>query len=299
MKKIISFLLILCVTNLYAQDFKTEFLKHFKSGDTESQFRLLEEWESKKPNDPELFVSYFNYYFVKSGEEIITLGAEKPIDGDYLSLSDSLENQVGYIGSEIRYNPNDFKKSIEWIDRGIKAYPDRLDMRFGKIYVLKETENWKEFSEEIIKSIQHSAKIQNKWLWTDDENNEMTDHDFLLFIQNYQIDLFNTENDDLLIFVRNIAEEALKYYPESVENLTNMAISYLFVDEFDNALPYLLKAEKIDPKDIIVLGNIGHTYFLMNEKQKSIEYYQKIIQHGNEEDVEFAKQKIQELKIDF
>ncbi|MEP5944204.1 MAG: tetratricopeptide repeat protein, partial [Balneola sp.] len=64
----------------------------------------------------------------------------------------------------------------------------------------------------------------------------------------------------------------------------------------DKGIEPLLKAEKIDPEDVIVLGNIAQGYKLKGDKETAIEYYEKVIRYGNERSIAYAKQQIQELK---
>jgi len=88
---------------------------------------------------------------------------------------------------------------------------------------------------------------------------------FFLSIQSYQLRLYNTGNDDLLENMREIANEVLKHYPNHIPSLSNISISYLVTGKFDKGIETLLKAEKINPKDFIVLSNIAHGYNLKGD----------------------------------
>lgn len=96
--------------------------------------------------------------------------------------------------------------------------------------------------------------------------------------------------------MREIALAILKYYPDSVESLSNLSITYFLTGKFSEGLEALHKAEKINPKDYVVLSNIAHGYNLSGDKAKAIEYYEKTILYGNDEAKSFAKSKIEELK---
>lgn len=295
MKKIVVLLTILITSVGICQDYQSEFLKHCETKDTLNQLKVLEAWEKLNPNDPELFTSYFNYHFSKSRKEIIELITDQP-QGKSLVLKDSLNKTSGFLGSKIRYNENELKKGLNKIDQGIKLYPNRLDMRFGKIYVLGQIPDWKKFTSEIIKTIKYSSTNNHKWTWTNNEKRNGTKKDFLLDIQTYQLQLYNTGNDALLMNMREIANEVLKYYPNHIESLSNLSITYLLTKEYDKALIPLFKAEKINPKDFIISSNIAQAYKLKGEKQKAIEYYKKTIEFGDERAKEYAKQQITELK---
>ena len=298
MKKILGLILTGFIFNfVVAQDFQNDFQKYFQENDTTNQLKTLTEWEKSNPNDAELFTSYFNYYFNKSKDEILVVSAGEPPAGEkYLSLSDSLGNYAGFIGSQINYEKSYLKKALDKITEGIDFYPNRLDMRFGKIYVLGQIKDWDSFTKEIVKTVDYSAVNNNQWTWTNNEKQKDGEDFFLSSLQDYQVQLYNTGNDDLLLNMRDIANRILKYYTNHIESLSNLSVTYLLTGEYDKGIEPLLKAEKINPKDYIVLSNIAQGYKLKGDKEKAIEYYDKIVKFGDEQAKTYAKQQIEELR---
>lgn len=295
MKKIIGILTIGLLTNFcFAQNYLNEFQKYCQEGDTIKQRDLLRKWEKEDPKNPELFTSYFNYYFLKSRNEGIALSTERP-KSDGFAIQDSTGQTVGSLGSQVHFDKTILQKGIDKIDEGIKLYPNRLDMRFGKIYVYGQAEDWENFTSEIVKTIRYSSTNNNSWTWTNNEKKENGKEFFLTSLQDYQLNLYNTGNDDLLVNMRTIAQEILKYYPKHIESLSNLSITYLLTGEYDKGIEALLKAEKIAPNDLVIIANIAHGYKLNGNKEKSIEYYKKMIEYGNEEEKSFAKKQINEL----
>lgn len=296
MKKIPGILItvLLCQMGL-SQDYFSEFQKYCETHDTINQLKVLTKWESDAPKDAELFTSFFNYHFMKSRNEVIVTSIEEP-KGKGLVLKDSINQTSGYIGSQIHYEQSELKKGFDKIDEGIKLYPNRLDMRFGKIYVFGLIPDWENFTSEIIKTIEYSAKNNNNWTWTNHQKYDGGKKEFLLDIQTYQLQLYNTGDDSLLVNMREIAKTVLKFYPNHVESLSNLSITYLLTDEYDKGIEPLLRAEKINPKDYIVLGNIAQGYKLKGDKKKAIEYYEKTIKYGDEKAKAYAKQQIKKLK---
>jgi tetratricopeptide (TPR) repeat protein len=267
----------------------------YQEGDTIKQIELLTKWEFEDPKNPELFTCYFNYYFWKSRKELVSMSSN-PLQGETFQLQDSTGQVAGFLGSEIVYNLEILQKGLDKIDQGIKMYPNRLDMRFGKIYVLGQAEDWEIFTNEIVKTIQYSNINNNEWTWTFNEKRENGKEFFLGSIQDYQLNLYETENDDLLINMRTIAEEILKIYNDHIESLSNISITYLLTGEYDKGIEVLLKAEKINPNDGVILNNIAHGYVLKGDMDKSIAYYEKVLKLDDQRAVEFAKQQIEALK---
>lgn len=295
MNKIYGILITIFISNFgFGQNYQAEFQEYCEKNDFTKQLKVLNEWEKVSPMDPELFTSYFNYYFLKSRKEGITMSKEEP-EGKTLVLKDSTNQVAGYLGSQIHYDNNELQKGIEKINIGIELYPNRLDMRFGKIYVFGKIKDWKNFTDEIIITVKYSATNNNEWTWTNNEKQENGKDFFLLSIQDYQLQLYNTGDDNLLINMRKIANEILKHYPDHIESLSNISITYLLTGEYDKGIKSLLKAEKLNPEDYIVLSNIARGYTLKGEKEKAIEYYEKTFKFGDEQAKVFAKQQIDEL----
>lgn len=294
-QKIVILLTLIIPQLIFCQNYQDEFLKYCESQDTINQLKILKKWELKEPKNPELITSFFNYYFMKSKQVSLTLSS-KQSKGDGYVLKDSLDRDSGFLNEIITYNISELNKGLDKIDEGIKLYPNRLDMRFGKIYVLGLVKDWKKFTEEITKTIDQSAKNQNSWKWTNNGSYNGSEKEFLLDIQNYQLQLYNTGDNKLLENMRIIANKVLEYYPNHVESLSNLSITYLITGEYEKGIEPLLRAEKINPEDYIVLGNIAQGYKLKGDKAKAIEYYNKVLLIGDESAKEYAMNQLSELK---
>jgi len=224
MKQLLNLITILLFSApVFAQDFKAKFDKYCQEGDTTKQLETLINWELEDPRSPALFTSYFNYYFLNSRQEILSMTTEEP-QGESLALQDSTGETAGYIGGGFYYKQEVFNKGLEKIDQGIALYPDRLDMRFGKAYALGQAEDWQRFTDEIVKAIQYSSKNDNQWTWANNAKKENGKEFFLSSLQDYQVTLYNTGSDDLLVNMRTIAQEVLKYYPNHIESLSNLSL---------------------------------------------------------------------------
>ena len=194
-----------------AQDFKKEFNDLVAKQDTVGQLELLEKWEVANSSDPEMFVAYFNYYVNRSRQEVIEIGQD-PQGETVLQIMDTDTTNtepVAYMYGNTQYNPGLLTLGFDYADKGIETNPTRLDIRFGKIYMYGEVEDWKSFTEEIINTIDHSYIIQNKWIWSDNKAVDDPKKFMLSSIQDYQLQLYNTFNDDLLDNMKLISEDVL------------------------------------------------------------------------------------------
>lgn len=278
-----------------AQDFKAQFDKLFEKEDFAGMEKLLPTWEKAKSDDPELYVSYFNFYFSKSRTENLILTKEKESKDSVGLTKENEEKPTAYLGSQIAFKKEDFDKGIFYINKGIEKFPNRLDMRFGKIYTLGQIEDYQMFTSEIVKIIDYSNVNKNQWFWMQNEKIENPEKFMLNAIQDYIVQLFNAGGENIEN-VKTISETVLKYYPNSVENLSNFAIYYLIKEDFDKALPPLLKAEKLAPTDAVVLNNIAWIYFNKADNVNALKYYELVSKYGNKQQKSEANEKIVELK---
>lgn len=280
------------------QNYKQQYKDLDSKNDTVAQLELLKKWEAADSFDPEMYVAYFNFYVSKSKKDMIEVG-NNPKGENVLQIMDTdttKKEPVAYMYDNTSYDPILLKKGFDYADKGISKNPTRLDIRFGKTYMFGELEDWKNFTAEIIKAIDYSATIKNKWIWADNKPVEGDPKEFMLSsIQSYQLQLYNTNNDTLLDNMKQIAEEILKYYPEHVESLSNISVVYMINKDYDKALEQLLKAEKFAPTDYIVLNNIAEAYKRKGDNVSAIKYFDKVVKYGDVDAKATAKEQINKL----
>lgn len=293
MKKLFLFFFFSVVSYSFGQTNYQKFKELYQKNDTIAVQKLLEDWE--KTPDAEFYVSAVNYYFNKSKKEVLTLDKSVP-KKEALEVKDDNGNVVAYLSSKDLFDTNLLQKTFKYFDEGISKFPDRLDIRFGKVYILGQIEDYENFSKEIVKTIQYSTKNKNNWLWSENEKLEGGEKEFLLSIQDYNNQIYDTNDDSLLKYMKQINEEVLKYYPNHVESLSNLSIVSLISKNYDEALSYLLKAEKLAPEDYIVLNNIAFAYKLKNDKTNAIKYYNLVKKFGTEEAKTQAENELKKLQ---
>jgi tetratricopeptide (TPR) repeat protein len=296
MQKIIIYLLVTILPILvFGQTNYEKFKILFKKNDTTKIKSLLTEWESSNPNDPELYTSAINYYFSTSTKEIISLDKQKNSKESF-QITDSTGEVVGYMNSNLGFNPEKLSKAIKYANTGIEKFPNRLDIRFGKCYLFQQIADYDNFSKELIKTIDYSQVNKNNWFWTEGKKQDNGENFMLDGIQSYLKQLYDTEDDSLLPVMIKIGEATLRYYHNSVEILSTTAVALMLTKNYDKAIGYLKQAEKLNPKDFIVLNNIAQGYKLKGDKENAIKYYELTEKYGDEQAKLQAKENIRELK---
>lgn len=167
------------------QTFKQQFNDLVSKKDTLGQLQLLDKWGKVDSNDPELYVAYFNYYANKCRKDVIALG-QNPKGNEVLQILEqesTNEEPIAYMYGDTYYDQDILKSGFDYIGKGIEKYPNRLDMRFGKIYMLGQIEDYENFTKEIIKTIDYSATNKNEWTWADNKSLEDSENFMLTSIQ--------------------------------------------------------------------------------------------------------------------
>lgn len=296
MLRIITFLISATLSNfLFGQTNYERFKQLYKTNDTTKIKAMLYDWERSNPGDPELYTSAFNFYFTNSRQEIVSINKEQKNKQSF-QLTDSAGKVVAFIGATMDYNPNKLNKAFQYINTGITKFPDRLDIRFGKTYVLGQIGDYENFTKEIINTLEYSNTIKNAWLWTENKKVEDPKKFMLEAIRSYLKQLYDTEDDKLLENMKRIGDVTLKYYPDNIEILSTVAVANMLTKNYDKAIEYLKHAEKLNPKDFIVLNNIAQGYKLKGDKENAIKYYQLTEKYGDEQAKQQAREILKELK---
>ncbi|MEQ9187140.1 MAG: hypothetical protein RLP15_05345 [Cryomorphaceae bacterium] len=284
--------LIFIVQPLRSQDDHQRIFDQLSNdGKWESIPNVLTSWESSSPTDAQLFVAKFNYYFHESRKEVVQMVTEEP-EGEYLVVKDTATGEpVGYMHSTLAYDDSIFNLAIEAINEGLKFHPKRLDMHFGKIYVLRERGQVDAHIDAIVKVIHRHEKYHDQWLWANDEPVDDIDAMFTGSMQDYCYALFNMP-EPRLDGVSRISSLLTQLYPSDVRFYSNLGACSLMTQDFPSALQYFLTANEKQKNDPVVLSNIAYTYLLLNQPESAKIYYQQLESIGDEQEALFAREQL-------
>ena len=242
----------------YGQSFKRDFLAALNARNMNKAEEVLKAWDLADSNDAELYISYFNFYTVKS--------------------------QNTSIISTTGYDMNNSQKALDFITEGIDRFPSRIDMRFAKITMLGKLKKFPNYTDEVIKLIQYAKKTDNNWKGVNFKLIGKPVEIFFDAVQEFQEMLFAEKNPALYKDIIKISNEMLKSYPKHVQSWLNISTIYIEQKEYDKSLEALMKAKESDPKNAVLLFNIADVYNIKGDKVNAKMHYDLTIANASEKE---------------
>jgi tetratricopeptide (TPR) repeat protein len=251
----------------YAEEnYKNRYLELLRSNQYDELILWLERWERAEPQNPEMCIGFFNYY-VRTGSERGT--------------GTIWENGRLIYGPKTIYRIENVNKGIEYLDRGLRFTPNRLDMYWGKIELLMEIDDYTRAAQILYDLIETSPRYNNEWLLGDNRHIQDGTEYFLNYILRYFVKCTEVNIPASMEMARICAEKLIEVYPNRVYGYNNMGNYYIAGRRFGEALNCFLAAERINNTDCIILINIGRMYIELNNAIKAREYLNKVLEIGN------------------
>ena len=235
---------------------------------------LLQRWEKDFPEDLDMLIGKFSYYYTKSITKTVEVREGNRFLGKTpaLSLKDSLGRDVNYF--EITaYDDELFGKATQALDRAIELNQNRLDLRAIKISALIDYE----------KDSPDMALSNLKALIDFDGHNHpaweypglVEDKDlFPAVMQDCCHSFFSIGTPASFEAFKELSEKMLSYYPSASEYLSNLGSYYLvYKGDTKNALKMYNKALKKNPDDYAAIKNC----VLMARKEKNVKMEKKYL----------------------
>ena len=264
MKRIILTLslLLACFTAVNAQtaseDFQTRYQNLVKRVGAAGigVETLVDRWEKAFPEDPAMLEAKFNYYLEKSRTTTLVAKDTDRYMGNKpaLTLKDSLDRDVRYF-EETFYDDSLFALSSQAIDKAIRLYPDRIDLRFDKVTALTqyEKESPDMAASALAGLIDYNAVSHPAWKVGDRVIDAET---FEAAVQEYCFAFYTIGSPVSYEAFLSLSEKMLTYDPKSTLFLTNVGTYWLIAkNDTRKALKCYNKVLKLDSENYTAVKN--------------------------------------------
>ena len=265
--------------------------------DTTAWKRYFAVWETASPDDAQLWIDQFNYYFNLSRQSGITLCGNEESDG-----SAGEEEETGWICESATYDQTDFNKAIGAIDSGIARHPDRLDMYLGRATAFLYAERYEPMAETLCSLLDRAAQNAGLWIDTDGVTALSIVPELLIsdVLQDYVEALLDAvspaHNDPAAAAFQRLTRRETEYCPSSPVALNNLAVCCLRAGSTDEALALFIRAHEADPSDALLVCNIGCLYASRNDRQNASEWWNKLLNFPDEYYREMAAELLRRLE---
>lgn len=219
---------------------------------------LLDRWSAAYPDDVQMLVGKFSYWFSKSQTiRLVPKDGQKFLgERPYVVLQDTTGRDVNYF-QETFYDDEMFGTAQKSLEKAIQLCPDRLDLRFLKIASLIGYE--KESPDMALSSLKslmvYNATQHPKWAYPGVDN--VDDEFFSAALQEYCYLFFRYGTPSTYEAFRELSEQMLATEPKNVLFLDNLGSYWLVARRDDKtALKYYTKVLKIKADDLTAIKNI-------------------------------------------
>lgn len=279
------FIALFFISNLYAKDFSSECAKAFQAEDYKKTAKILTEWEKSEPENPEMLIAYFNYYLNRNYDAVPTMG-------------EMANGQYGLYNQEY-FNNEDLAKGISYLDKALQNNPSRLDIHFGKCSSFLRSANYDKAVTAIIELLETSIKVDNNWLWTNDEkmvsNTKDGENNLFSGISDYCYELLNTIEENASLLEKLFTKIEL-LYPNNIIGINFSSRFYYLSGNSKKAIELLKNGLKINKNDYIVLGNLGYFYETDGNYEEAKKCYDRMLKMDNPQAKQYGQRGLDAIK---
>jgi len=276
-------------------DFFAQFeeVKSKKDVQAAEQF-LADSYEANKA-DPEYFVVAANYWWNLGNEVRISTAPTKP--GGFAITDPKTGKEVGSIGSFADTHPEFREKAISLLSEATTAFPQRADIALGLAYIQRESgkdddcvQTLNAFLDRIV---EHSTRDLT---WKKDGKFPEAPDKFLPeSIHPHATAFYRAETKEGDARCRTLLDHLIRAFPDHPYAYNLMAALCRSQNDDAGCLRYLKTAYEKNPKDTIVLMNLGDAYARSGDKRNAKAMFERASKVGDAETKADANKALKKL----
>ena len=279
-----------------AEDYAARFkqLRDQKAPDAQVD-SLLDEWRAKQPNDPDAWITSANYYFNQS---VGTYISTDPHDKGKYTLTDQ---KTGKKAGTILSKPGVVQTSrnaADILQEATTKFPDRLDIWCGLAFMYQEGGDFENEFATLKKMVAYAREHPDGLKWLKGEPIPEPADKFvpekLHSYGTYYGKKENAEDDKRFLQIATFSSEQ---YPNHPYAFNDVAVYYSINHDNAKTREWLEKAHQADPRDALVMYNLGKISADMGDKAAARKWYEEAIKADPQGDhVDKAKAALKKMK---
>lgn len=256
---------------------------------------ILDKWAQVDSTDVDMLVARFQMYFDKARDsKIVDTDTRKHLGLDpILTLKDSTGTNRYYFQVPV-FDDELFGNAMRNIEKAIRFYPERLDLRIDKATALLayETDSPDMTTEFLLSLIDEWNSGRHQWSYPD------VDVDKVFFdqvIQEYCGTLFGIGTDKSRDSFRLLAEKMLKTDKNNPEFLSDLGSYYVVKKDNKKAMKYYNKILKATPDYYPAIKNCCTIAVNAKDVKLQKKYLPYLVKYGTEAESVSAKARLAAL----
>ena len=289
-------LLLLGFSRVHAQDYPARFKQlQEQKADGAQIDALLDDWRAKSPNDPDAWITSANYYFNQSvGTFISTDPHEK---GDFALTDKKTGKKAGTILSKPGLTKTS-RNPADLLQEATGKWPDRLDIWCGLSWMYQETGKFDDEYATLQKMVAYVREHPTGLKWLKGEPiPEPVDqfvpdklHSYAAYYETKE----NPEDDKRMLKIAMLSAEQFPNHPYA---FNDVAVYYSINKDYAKTREWLEKAHHADPKDGLVIYNLGTVSEKLGDKSAARKWYEESLKaEPNDQYAQKAKQALAKLR---
>jgi tetratricopeptide (TPR) repeat protein len=257
--------------------------ERLNQGNLDGLEQILNHWESNRPKDMEISEAYGTYYYQKALKEGKPASVQ-PALTETISLHDpKVEGIFGNEGSRDSVNRDLLRKAEQYWKNAIRSYPWRLDLYLGLAGLYRDLGDFESQYRLLGQGLQYADKHRKKLEWEDRQKLPQPSRKFLpAVLQNHALFYFRKGQPQDNEKAFRLAKLAITFYPNRSCAYNSMAAYYFRKGDFPRSLKYLLIANQKNPRDSLVLNNIGGFLESLQKEKEAAIYYRRVVKLNND-----------------
>lgn len=288
-------ILLFCINIIgFSQDRLEQFFSFYHPQHVAHLGGILEEWETKEGQTGDWFLAKYWHMKLLYAENDFRLVNTHNEPADYYLIDGKSDTPID-LQEFVVYPDWGKTKMAEVFEGAFVRHPSRLDLRLAEIEFYKEQGLWLEMVKSVERLLDRSAAEGHFWVVRADQTVSDGEKTILKWLDDLQIELYTSGDDILLPYMRTIALKTIEVFPRWVQAYNDVAVTYLHAGDFEQSIVYLRQAHKIAPNDLHVVGNLAYLLKLNGQKEEALIYYRKMMESGDAETANFAKEQHRKL----
>jgi tetratricopeptide (TPR) repeat protein len=191
-------------------------------------------------------------------------------------------------------------KAADYWKKAVQRSPWRLDLSFWLARLYQDLGDFEAQYQTLAETLQYADQHKGKLQWGPNRPLPEKPSKFVpAALQDYENYYFAQQSQTAAEKAFHLARLSVTFYPNNSSTYNSMAAYYWFKNDWEHALKYLILAAQKNPRNGLVLNNLGNTLAKMGKKREAKIYYQKVVELNlDEEYVSNAKRRLEELSGD-